>query len=306
MNLKILFLIILPLLLLSPSVWAASCCGGSSALPALITGDDETQVSTSYTLQSNQAFVDGSGDWHRLSLGDSSQVLKLDLARLLSDRIQMGGSISLTQRSLGTMTSPYSANDTTFDLAYEILPEWDYSQFIPKGFVFLQVTAPTGKSIYESSNPFAIDVTGRGFWSVGLGSSWIKTWRSWDSTLSFDIHHSFDREFSNSLGVQKYRPGNGYGLSLGGGYSFSNYRAGASLAISYEDPVNGVANPVTGGIDSTGVPQQYWTGSLTLSYLISQELSAGLSYSDQTLFGVPRNTYLAQSFGINLQKRWPR
>lgn len=291
---------------------AAACCGGSSILPSLLTGDDKIQAQITYSTQNNLAYVDGNGNWWHMGKADTSTVLKFDFATLISDRFQIGATLPVTERFIGPDSTPFAFGDAAVDIAYEAIPEWSYSSFMPKGIMYLQVTAPTGRSIYETTNPTAIDVTGRGFWAVAAGAILLKTWNNpwiggvWDSNLNFDFHLSQARHFANSWGDGTYVPGNGYDISFGGGWNKGDLRLGANLGILFEDAVNGIANPNTGEIDLTGTAQKSWTGSLIVSYMMSRHLSLGISYADQTLFGQPQNTYLTKTISINLQSRWER
>ena len=99
-----------------------------------------------------------------------TQTLRVEGAFLLGDRWQIGASVPYTRRSRNTPDLA-SASSGFGDLgpergAYEILPEWTYSVWKPRGFVFVQGLIPTGGSIYESSfgatDPWGLDARGRG------------------------------------------------------------------------------------------------------------------------------------------------
>ena len=88
----------------------------------------------------------------------------------------------------------------------------------PGGFAFAQITYPTGTSIYDSTKSFAVDAGGRGFYTISLGSYFLKTWGDCDASLRAVVSHSFSRSFAHSdstnLSVQ---PSLGVSLALGGG-----------------------------------------------------------------------------------------
>ena len=295
------------LLLSSPAVHAASCCGGGFAVPSLITGDDTAQATVSLSQSQVVDDVFENGKWAKRSSPEFAQNLKADYAHLISDRWQVGGGIPLVRRERETSSNrdeSWGLGDASVDAAYEFLPEWEYSVWKPKGTSYLQLTAPTGKSANESTqNSAALDVTGRGFWSLGTGAVLTKIVYPFDFQSTLEVHRSFDRTVgsSSSGGDLKLSPGWGGSLYVGSGWSYRDYRFGAGLSWNYEDAIR-----VSGAAESDGSLQRYATGVLQAAYMISDEWAANATYSDQTLFGVPNNTTLSRTALVSLQKRWPR
>jgi hypothetical protein len=105
------------------------------------------------------------------------------------------------------------------------------------------------------------------------------------------------------LSGDRYRLSPGWGGSgtVGGGYRFKDFRAGASLQSMYEDPV-----ATSGSVESKGSAQRVVTSLASLTYTPVDQWSASISYSDQTLFGRPINTTLAQSVQLYFQRRFDR
>jgi hypothetical protein len=286
--------------------FAAACCGGSFAAPSIITGDDRAQLTSSYSYTQVDTDVSSAGIWRQRADGSSIQTLKFDFAHLISDRWQIGGTLPLVQNQRQVNSSQRKQNgiaDISADIAYEYLPEWNYSRLQPKGVGFFQLTAPTGKSVYESSDQQGLDVTGRGFYAFGLGTVLSKIIFPWDLNLTGEIHQALRRKVysPSAQGDLILKPGRGASLALGSGWSRHALRLGAGLAWNYEEPVD-----TEGAIESEGSLARYATGSLVASYLFALDWSTSASYSDQTLFGSPINTSLSHSFFVSLQKRWPR
>jgi hypothetical protein len=69
----------------------------------------------------------------------------------------------------------------------------------------------------------------------------------------------------------------------------------------YEDPV-----ATSGSVESKGSAQRVVTSLASLTYTPVDQWSASISYSDQTLFGRPINTTLAQSVQLYFQRRFDR
>ena len=285
---------------------AAACCGGNVAVPSLITGDDRAQVTATTTWTSVETDVYDTGLWKDRTDPETDQVLKLDSAWLVSDRWQLGSSLPLVRRSRDIQDGSQSATglgDISVDVGYEYLPEWDYSWWKPKGVGFFEVTAPTGKSIYQSNDPQALDVTGRGFWAVGLGTVLTKVIGHYDFLINGEFHRSLARNVNSPQvgGNLQLSPGWGGNFGLGGGWSKRAFRVGTLVDWTYEDPIQ-----VRGIETSQGAPQQYATVSIIVSYMVNDEWSANLGYSDQKWIGTPINTPLGQSLFASLMKQWPR
>jgi hypothetical protein len=282
---------------------AAACCGGGFAIPSLITGDDSSMVTTSFNYSKIDTDVSSDGLWKKDTDNQVTQTFKIDAAHIFNDRYQIGASVPVVMRSRGSEDATSGLGDSNLLLGYEYLPDWDYSLYRPKGIGFLELTVPTGKSIYDSQNYDQLDTFGRGFWALGLGTSLTKTIRMWDLSSLFEFHRSFAKAMNSvqAGGPITAHPGWGGSLNLAAGWNKGDFRLGAGLGWTYEDAVN-----VTGATDSNGVPQRYATASVVASYMWSQDWAGNVTYSDQTLFGSPLNTTLSKAVMLSLQKRWPR
>jgi hypothetical protein len=293
--------------------FAASCCGGGSAAPTMITGDDLAQFSASLS----QGQVIGDAPTSGLPVfradGDTEQIqtLRLEGAYLLTDRWQTGASLALSRRSRVTSRTDSSSasglGDITLSAAYEVLPEWEYSAWKPRGFLFAQFLIPTGGSIYEASfsatQPWGLDSRGRGFDTGGLGALFTKSWSSWDSSILVETHRAFSRTFATAPGPLKLIPGWGASASAGAGYSPSGVpvRFGLSLAPSYE---GGIASE--GTVTSSSDSQLVWNTSAQLGWMVTHGSTLSAIYTDQTLVGPASNASLSRTFALSYQKRWER
>lgn len=279
---------------------SAACCGGGFAAPSLIVGDDQAQMTASYSHSRVTDEVGTDQLWRRRQSRESGETWKIDAAHLLSDRWQAGLSVPVVRRTRAQAGST-GLGDLAATLGYEILPDWDYHPWRPKGLAYLQVTAPTGKAIHEADATYQLDSRGRGFWAFGLGALLTKTIRSADLFLGLEAHRALAKDYNNAQSSGRLEPGFGGSLGFGAGYSFADFRLGASLTYTYEEPVN-----ASGSAASQGALQRFATAALSGSYLFHRQWAATLSYADQTKFGSPLNTSLGQSFSLLLQRRWER
>jgi hypothetical protein len=293
----------------SQYVHAAACCGAGSAAPTIISGDDAFQFSTSVSFADviGDARANGVSVFRATGDDETTQTIRLDGALLISDRWQLGASAPIIRRSRSRLQSSDSATglgDLTFNTAYEVLPEWGYSVWKPRGFLFGQVTIPTGGSIYDlavaTDDPWGLDSRGRGFFNIGMGALFTKTWGSWDAFTLMEAHRSFQRTFH---GVQ-VNPGFGGSVAIAGGYSptFLPLRVGLALSPAYE----GAYTVTENGQSSTSSHQLVWNTSLQLGWLIHSSATLSAIYTDQTLTGPATNVSLSRTLAVTFQKRWER
>jgi hypothetical protein len=280
---------------------AAACCGGGIPVPALVLGDEKANVSSTLTYSTVGTDVSASGIWQHRQITEHSQTLRFDTAHVIADRFQIGASLPVVRR-VRSEDSRTGLGDVALNGGYEFLPEWDYSPWKPHGLSYLQLTLPTGRSIYEATDVNQLDNTGRGFWALGTGVAFTKVRGPWDGVFLFDVHRSFAKEAKGTVaGDLQLTPGWGGSLTIGAGRSFKDIRAGASLAWIYED-----GTEVSGGGLPNGALSRYASAALSLIYAPSRDWSASMSYSDQTLFGTPTNTPLARAISVSYQHRFPR
>jgi hypothetical protein len=288
------------LIVFSARAFGAACCGGGFAAPALIAGDDKAMLTGSYLYSQIKKDVYPDGLWSDRDFNESFESFRIEGAHIFHDRWQAGASLPLVKRSRQGETSS-GAGDLAATLGYEYLPDWDYNPWRPKGLGYLQLTAPTGRSVYEAGNQYQLDARGRGFWAAGIGSLLTKIWGRWDAFTTLDVHRSFAKSYANPVSRGRLKPGWGGNLAGGAGYNVRSYRFGAGLAWAYEDPVK-----VEGSAASEGSSERYATASLSASYLYSNDWAGTLTYADQALFGDPVNARLGQSVTLQIQRRWPR
>jgi hypothetical protein len=287
---------------------AAPCCGGTANVPSLISGDDRTQLTATISSVNVVAeagvgggIKDRSGSDH-----EAAQTIRLDTATLLTDRLQAGITLPITRRSRSRGNNEVDATglgDVAISIGYEVLPEWNYSSWRPRGLLFITTTIPTGGSIYDASKLYRIDSRGRGFYTLGAGTLLTKAFGNWDTSLLFEGHRAFPRSLNNELGVLTLVPGWGVSGMASVGYSpwGGSFRLGLAVAPSLEDPV-----ATEGVFTGEGAKTVLWNASAQISYMASEDISMSAIYSDQTLLGGSENSALNRAVAFLIQKRWGR
>ncbi len=279
---------------------AASCCGGGFATPALITGDEKATFSAELSTSTLATDVSANGIWKDRAAVENLETFKIQAAHIFFDRFQFGGSLPIIRRARAGDDST-GLGDAAFNLGYEVLPEWEYSAWRPRGVSYLTLVTPTGRSIQDASNSLQLDARGRGFWSLGIGTTLTKVFGRFDTLASLEVHRSFAREVKTSTLEGELRPGFGGTASIGTGYNFLNTRVGANLTFNYEDPIE-----TRGSVSSQGSLTRFATAAISVSQMFGEDWAVSLAVSDQSLFGAPSNTALAKAIAITAQHRLSR
>ena len=296
-----------------PVAHAAPCCAGGGSLPAMITGDEASQLTltTSAGTVIGDAPAEGIPVFRSSRVRETSQLLKLDAATVFSgafDRWQAGVSVPMLRhdywRATSGSNSAMAPGDVQLGTAFEFLPEWSYSEWKPKGFVFAQLTLPTGRSIYESTATDAVDVTGKGFTTASAGVILVKRWSVWDASLSAQVSHSMGRDFAALPGGEPLSVAPFWGASAGAsvGWSRGAFRAGLRLQPTYVQALTTTA-PSSVSVSSCKLT---WDTGLDLTWLVHDDWSLSGAYVDQTLLGPAVNASLSRTVAVTLLHRWPR
>lgn len=289
---------------------AAACCGGSSASPSLISGDDAYQFGV--TVSNAEVIGDAPETGRPVFRGSNSdevtRTLRFDAAAILSDRTQASVSVPFASKSVragDASNSSSSMGDLSLGFGYEAWPQWTYSEWKPRGFLFAQLNIPVAHSIYDTEAQGATDALGTGFYRTAIGALFLKAWRVWDASFTPEAHYSLSKTFTDGSGNPLHvRPGFGASADLGFGYNF----IGLPVRLGFRlQPVWNQARAIEmDGMSSRSSDQWVWNAGLEFSYLVSDQWSATASYTDQTLLGPAVNTSLSRTFALGLQRRFPR
>ncbi len=291
----------------SSKVSAAPCCASASTVPSLITGDEIAQVSISAT--SGEVIADA--PYHGIPVfrgpgTEATRTYRLNAAKVFADRWQLGLSAPVVEHFKRPGSSHSTGvGDLSISTAYEILPEWEYSPWKPRGYLFSQALLPTGRSTYQSTLADQTDVTGSGFVTWTFGAILVKKWNKFDLSLSPALQVLQGRTFQDMNGSSlAFAPTWGSSFLLSAGYSPTNspFRGGVQFQPQYT-AVRAV-NTSFGYFESQF--KLVWDFAVNLSYMIDDEWSLSSAYTDQTFFGPAVNSSLSRTFAMTLQKRWLR
>ena len=200
-NIQILFLVFL---FLPKTLMGAACCGSGSSLPSLITGDVRTQFNFSMTRSKllGKQLPHLQGPIWNDSEENKTQRIFLQGSYLFDNFFQIGLGLPYffkQSQESGLRKTGQHIGDIEFQVAYELLPEAFYSEWLPRIFIFSKLTIPTGFSIYETLAYNTVDITGQGHTSLSFGTLVLKEKGANDFQFLAEIHKGLEQRFNKNL-----------------------------------------------------------------------------------------------------------
>lgn len=290
--------------LISARAWGAACCSGSANLPSLITSDSAYQMGFTAGSETviGSSFSDGSSIFRREGNDESTLQFRFAAAHAVSPEFQIHAELpfSRTYRAIDSARSTHwGPGDLTLGAAYEVVQEFVYHPLRPRVWIFTDLTFPTGRSVYESTEPMLTDIHGRGAWAVSVGAFALKTWIPWEVHLMLQHRRSFSR-FAQVLGTStQVTLGPITAIEAGTGYHLGNFRLGAAVNPTWEEPTQLDPAPSS----TPGRTKLVWTVSLQASAALSDLWSVTATYADQTLLGPTYNATLARNLNLSVLYR---
>ena len=269
-----------------------------------MTGDERhfTSAAVSHSKVIGDAAESGRPIFRDAQDSEVTRTVRFSIATLISDRWQIGASIPIVDRSVSsgdTLNRASRLGDASLSLAFESIPETTYSEWKPRGFTFLGLTAPTGTSVYDGGLSDSSEITGGGFYVASIGQILVKRWTEWDLTAAPTIEFPFARSFGSSgPNTVHVHPGIRTALSLEGGFSPGSqaWRGGLGVSPQWSAPLH--AESQRDGTSSSS-SRLVWPVQASLSYAFPSEWSLRLAYVDETLIGPVRNSTLSRTFTLS-------
>ena len=285
--------------------FAAPCCSSGGAAPLIMTGDQRARVAIS----TSQATIIGSTESDRQPVfrskndRESITTTSLEAVALITDRWQAGVALPFVVRSIdrpGTSVTTSGIGDARASASFEAMPEHAYSPWRPQMFHFLQLSLPTGTNVYEQPQ----EATGKGFFTLTAGALLKKVHGDFDVQLVPEVHYSWERNFRDLDEDVRVFPGWGTSLLLGAGWNPSggSLRFGALVRPQLNQ---GKTITTERGL-GTASSELVWDATVEVGYLLRDQLSLTLSYTDQTLIGPTRQTDLLRTAALSLSYSWMR
>lgn len=297
------FLTLSFILLLKGNVYAASCCGGGSSSSLILVGDNIQEYSLSFSYRNDLGQTDNVG-WslfHNDSVIDRQNALNFQLQRQITDRYQLAAKSGVVEKNIKKQNrheKTTGLSDIEMQLTYEILPEYTYSPWKPRGFLYTKISKPMSRSLYDSSSSIYSDVRGSGLYTAGLGTFFIKNISSFTLKTTIEWQHFFGKDFGNSS-LSDYDK---FMLPLGVSYALTSLpvAVGAGASWSYQ-----TSKKLQGARASTSDQEYFWDINGFVNWVITREHAVGLSYSDSTLVGKNVNSPLYRSLSLTYTNSTP-
>lgn len=284
--------------LLSTEAYCASCCGGGSGAQFLITGDQRAQISLSQSQNNVIGDTNPSGESIFRNENNIERINRTNISGtyLFGEYAQVGMATNFQEKYRQTLSGANEANrglgDLTLFSAYEFLPDLSYSAYRPRGFVTMEINVPTSPSVHDSESLMATDTRGSGFYSLSVGTHWLKVIGEHSLTSFQKVKISRKETFNNQL----IAPGPDY--SIGFSYSHLFLKSFSwSLGLTYQYKTGKEVN--NNGIKES---EYFVDTELGLSYQMSDDWGASLNYLDQTIMGPAKNTTLSRQINLGITR----
>lgn len=284
-------------ILFSSKVFSSSCCGGGSSSSMIITGDNRAEMSLGYSYRSDigQTNQDGWATLNSDQIKDQRQSINVQGQYQATERWQLASKLSLVDKNLnksGLKENNMGPGDVDLQATYEYLPEYTFSDYRPRGFVYSRATIPTSKSLYDSQSNIFSDVRGTGLYSLSLGNFLLKKLNTVTLKLTTEWTHYFGKTYSQ-FKLHDYEK---FSLPLGFAYTHpdSDFTFGLTDTFSYQ-----TGKTLTGEINSKSSQEYFWEVSPFVNYSPNRNEIWSLSYSDSTLIGKSINSPLYRIVSLN-------
>ena len=283
-------------------VFAASCCAGGSGSSQIITAQNKSEFR--FSLSHSQVVAEKFQSQRPLFWDTDRQQLTTTLAPSVGFKVSENWQLGLRAEILTKRyqfeqegsQSQTLLGDSFFLLAWEALPMSPSYSWLPQVFLSLETTLPTGRGLYESQNPYLVDVSGVGRWEQKLGATFLKIRPGYRLNASFVFANSFKESQKNI--VQNKR--SSYFIEMG--VSSHHPRKTVSLGVNIRRVFKN-SFLLTRENSQQLIPKElYYDFSPFISWIFTKKDLLTLTYTDQTLLGPVYNTNLSRSLSLNLTR----
>lgn len=287
-------------------VFASSCCaGGGGQSVCVLPAEQKYQLGLSNTYRSIQGEFDPYGHYSSNPNGNSSQQIISVLGgayRLNNEDWQLGLSIPFTRTEQSNSNSSHQSTamgDPAVEGRYLFWDDLAFLRFRPQLAFYSGARFPLGTSVYNTTDPYALDAVGDGTTTLHLGAAASKLYRpvkiSLDGTIFYPFKKTVNKMHNQSVAnPYQLKMGNRFQLAETMAYLF-NERWSSSLGSKQlwvlQSSIDG--NAVNGSA------QRLFTTLASVNYSYDNSWAVGLSY--ETAFPFYRfqaNEAYAQSVGM--------
>ena len=300
---------ILIFLLINFSIYASSCCGGSSSYPNLILSDYQYRLNLSYSnaINTNVADINKKIDESNQSQNNIKENIQLGIYHKILPLWQFGFNLNYVQNTIQSNEGEDSAQkfgDTQATIGYEFLPEFTYHPFKPRGFLTYSLGIPSGESIYEVKRSDPLFVTGEGTRSHQFALILNRAFNSLDYFFLIGQRiyesHNFQQNDESVTSDEKLfvKPGNKLMMVLNLGFT-PHLNEDLRLGFIFQKVHQDSSSLKNKTIQTNSVPVENNDVGLDLSLKHLNRVYS-FSYIDQSFLNSARNSNLQKIFNLGL------
>lgn len=270
MNFQIFFFVLLALQATKTN--AATCCGSNFSAPALMTTGEKFKFQLAETFSRKDFFTNPSNQTILLEEKKSFQKMNFKFGIKGTESTQFFLESSFSGKDLAVQ----SLGDTIIGTGF-LLSERDLTQ----QWGYMSLSLPTGTPLSKITDPYQ-PATGTGVFALAFGGFGSQIYPWGDTAIG--LH------FSENIQDQNFQD-HGMSFFAGIGRSLDEYRFGTSVSSHYQSGTNERI-------------ESYWQ-SLSFQFSIAHQQSLwAIVYSDDSLIGPARNTFLTKNLTFNFINRW--
>jgi hypothetical protein len=281
--------------------YSSSCCGGGNNAPLVMTKETAAMITMLTKHSAITHYADANSKITTRNKIYNSVINSTDLSGILSinQNTQISGLITYTNRKNTTVLnkeSSHGINKLIFQVNYEFLPEYLYSRWRPRGFIFVNIDHPLSKSIFESKKTLQTDAISDPQTSSSVGILFKKNLNYFDflTSTSISLYFPKDLNWNNKKLTASELFKFNHLIDIGVSLPESNFRFGLSLNYVHK---------------SKNTLRQF--GQVNESYLLSFGLNGsyefnkfilGLNYTDQSYLFIAKNNSLTKSVALSISR----
>lgn len=184
-------------------------------------------------------------------------------------------------KRLGKEESSSGLGDLGLGSFYELLTNYNYSDWNPRLFTGIKLIIPFGDNNFNSNKELRTDIRGSGFYKIDVPV--VLAVEEWKFSLS-PQYLPKQKELSST-----------YAFTSAGSYTYSfndQFDVSTTIQWSYLAKKKFQNQRVLAG--------QYWELSIAPSWILSPTTTINLNYSDSSLIGKSRNSAIYRSVALGL------
>ena len=266
-----------------PAIAASCCAGGGGQSICVLPAEQHYQVGLSNTYRSIKGEFDPYGNYTSYPSGTSSQqiISVLGGAYRVNDDWQLGVSIPFTRTEQSTPSSSHQATamgDPAIEGRYLLLEDLAFLKYRPQLNLYAGARFPLGTSVYNTTDPYALDAVGDGTTTFHIGANASKLYRPFkvtlDGTFFYPLSHNVDQMHGQAVASPyQLKLGNRFQMAESAAYLF-NERWSSSVGFRQL----WILQSTIDGKPSDGSAQRLFTSLASVNYSLDNSWALGFTY----------------------------